>query len=103
MLERIQGRTELHPLLGALLPTIISGLVTALETTKDPADAHSSKTSSARPNKLVSLINSLILQVHARPCGCTLRKYKFGYIDYCILQTTRLAEADINTEHRDHG
>ncbi|BDA48015.1 Serine-protein kinase ATM [Coccomyxa sp. Obi] len=73
VLERIQSRPELHPLLGALLPTIISGTVTALETTHAPTNLSSGTSqglsqnsaahnSSAQHNKLLSLINTLILQ-----------------------------------------
>jgi hypothetical protein len=70
VLIRMQDQTDLQPLLGALLPTIISGLVTALETTREASRMHS-RGPPAQSNKLVPLINNLILKVQREPNGCT--------------------------------
>lgn len=68
----MQGSTDLLSLLGTYLPTIISGAVTALETTStapEPLNREGGNKkkagdqSAAQPNKLVALINKLILQV----------------------------------------
>ena len=76
VLIRMQDQTDLQPLLGALLPTIISGLVTALETTREASREHS-RGPPAQLNKLVPLINNLILKVQTEPipgrtscCAC---------------------------------
>lgn len=61
LVHRMMDRAEFLPRLGPLLPTIISGIVTALETT---ISAHSFlQEGPGRPDMLKELLNTVILKV----------------------------------------